>query len=136
MEGYRPNVLAVNMSGNLNYDMFDAYWSLVESKLKSANEEGLNLLIRIDNLSFDMPKMTQMLSEATTNLLKRISDTELSNLRRVAVIGNSEVQKKVVEIDSILAKFLNKEIEEKYYDIEDLAEAKEFVNKEMILKGV
>ena len=128
LEGYGKNILAVTLSGTLTYELMGTYWGLVEDRVKSNGADGLNLLLRIDNLRFDASEATRMIGEAMGTLFKRITQEDVKHLNKIAVVGHSEAQRRLVEADSLLAKFWNKKIEEKYFDIEEFDEAKEFVS--------
>ncbi len=81
----------------------------------------LNFLIKIDQLEFGKSEFGAFYEDA------KYAISHMKNLRHIAVVGHSKLEKILIELDNKLLGSVRKELIEKYFDVADMDKAWEFV---------
>jgi len=114
------NVLGVEISEAYTTDDVKAFKEAFE-KLIAKGHDRINVLVKMDNL--DLSKITlRAFAEDSFYSLKY-----LHQMRHIAVVGSSKLQKALVEMDNKLLGKKKDELIEKYFDIAEIDEAWKFV---------
>ena len=120
LEGSGGNVLGVEVVGGYMKEDIDALKKICDDKLAEGHEK-LNFLVKIDQLKFGKSEFGAFYEDCKYAL------THMKNLRHIAVVGHSKLEKILIELDNKLLGSTKKEIIEKYFDVADMDEAWAFV---------
>jgi hypothetical protein len=120
LEGSGGNVLGVEVVGGYMKEDIEALKKICDDKLAEGHEK-LNFLVKIDQLKFGKSEFGAFYEDCKYAL------THMKNLRHIAVVGHSKLEKILIELDNKLLGSTKKEIIEKYFDVADMDEAWAFV---------
>jgi hypothetical protein len=93
---------------------------ICDAKLAEGHDK-LNFLMKIDQLDFGKSEFGAFYDDAKYAL------SHMKNLRHIAVVGHSKLEKILIELDNKLLGSVKKELVEKYFDVADMDKAWEFV---------
>ena len=120
LEGSEGNVLGVEVvDGYMKKDV-EELKKIFDDKLSEGHDK-LNFLIKIDQLEFGKSEFGAFYEDAKYAL------SHMKNLRHIAVVGHSKLEKFLIELDNKLLGSVRKELIEKYFDVADMDKAWEFV---------
>jgi len=120
LEGSEGNILAVELVGGYTKKDIEQLKEICDSKLAEGHEK-LNFLFKIDQLDFGKSELGAFYEDSKYAL------SHMKNLRHIAVVGHSKLEKILVEMDNKLLGNEKKELVEKYFDVSDMDKAWEFV---------
>lgn len=119
-------VLGFEFTGEFDIKIVEEFVNLVRPKL-NASEKTLNLFCKIDQADFSHITLKSFLDNQWIDIIKTFNPENGKKIHRVAVVGNSDFEKKLVEADAFFAKLWNKNIDERYFKINDIDKAWDFV---------
>ena len=107
------------VGGYLKEDI-EALKKICDDKIAEGHDK-LNFLIKIDQLDFGKSELSAFYEDA------KYAISHMKNLRHIAVVGHSKLEKILVELDNKLLGSAKKELVEKYFDVADMDKAWAFV---------
>lgn len=120
LEGSEGNVLGVEVVGGYVKEDIEALKKICDDKIAEGHGK-LNFLIKIDRLAFGKSEFGAFYEDA------KYAISHMKNLRHIAVVGHSKLEKILIELDNKLMGSARKELVEKYFDVADMDKAWEFV---------
>lgn len=120
LEGSEGNVLGVEVIGGYKKEDIESLKKICDDAL-AQGDGRLNFLIKIDQLDFGKSELKAFYEDAKYAL------EHIKDLRHIAVVGHSKLEKILVELDNLLLGKAKKELIEKYFDVADMDKAWEFV---------
>jgi len=120
LDGSEGDVLGVEVVGGYMKKDVEELKKICDAKIAEGHER-LNFLMKIDQLDFSKSEMGAFYEDSKYAL------SHLKNLRHIAVVGNSKLEKLLIELDNKLLGKPKKELVEKYFDVGDMDKAWEFV---------
>ena len=120
LEGSEGNVVGVEISGEYTKEDVEELEKIFEGKIAEGYDR-LNLLFKIDNLNIGKIHVNAFIEDS------RYALKHMDQMRHLAVVGNSKLEKALVELDNKLFGKKKKELIEKYFDVADIDKAWEFV---------
>jgi hypothetical protein len=120
LEGSEGNVLGVEISREYTKENVEEFKKAFESKIAEGHDR-VNVLFKIDNLNLGKIHVNAFIDDSMYAL------KHLDQLRHIAVVGDSKLEKVLVELDNKLFGRKKKELIEKYFDVADINKAWEFV---------
>jgi len=120
LEGSEGNVLGVEVIGGYMKEDIEGLKKICDDNLAEGHDK-LNFLMKIDQLEFGKSEFGAFYEEAKYAL------SHMKNLRHIAVVGHSKLEKILIELDNMLLGSVGKELIEKYFDVADMEKAWEFV---------
>jgi hypothetical protein len=120
LEGSEGDVLGVELVGGYTKKDIEELKRICDGKLAEGHEK-LNFLFKIDQLDFGKSELGAFYEDS------RYALSHMKNLRHIAVVGHSKLEKILVEMDNKLLGNEKKELVEKYFDVSDIDKAWEFV---------
>lgn len=120
LEGSKGNVLGVEVIGGYKKEDIEALKKICDDKLSEGHDK-LNFLMKIDQLDFGKSELKAFYEDAKYAL------GHMKNLRHIAVVGHSKLERVLVELDNLLLGSPKKELIEKYFDVAEMDQAWEFV---------
>jgi hypothetical protein len=120
LEGSEGNVLGVEVVGGYMKEDIEGLKKICDDMLAQGHDK-LNFLIKIDQLDFGKSEFKAFYEDSKYAL------SHMKNLRHIAVVGQSKLEKFLIELDNMLLGSAKKELVEKYFDVADLEKAWEFV---------
>ncbi|MBC8417952.1 MAG: STAS/SEC14 domain-containing protein [Desulfobacterales bacterium] len=120
LDGSEGNVLGVEISNAYTKDDVEELKKIFDSKIAEGHDR-INVLIKIDNLNLRKIHVNAFIDDSMYAL------KHLDQLRHIAVVGDSKLEKVLVELDNKLFGKKKKELIEKYFDVADIDEAWKFV---------
>ena len=122
LEGSEGNVLGVEVVGGYLKKDVEELKKICDDKIAEGHGR-LNFLIKIDQLDFGKSELGAFYEDAKYAL------SHIKNLRHIAVVGNSKLEKALIVMDNKLMGKPKKELIEKYFDVSDRANAMGWVNE-------
>lgn len=120
LEGSDGNVLGVEVIGGYMKEDIEELKKICDAKLAEGHDK-LNFLMKIDQLDFGKSEFGAFYEDA------KYAISHMKNLRHIAVVGHSKLEKFLIELDNKLAGIVTKGLIEKYFDVADMDKAWEFV---------
>ena len=120
LEGSEGNVLGVEVVGGYMKEDIEELKKICDDKIAEGHCK-LNFLIKIDQLEFGKSEFGAFYEDA------KYAISHMKNLRHIAVVGQSKLEKILIELDNKLLGSVRKELIEKYFDVADMDKAWEFV---------
>jgi len=120
LEGSEGNVLGVEVVGGYMKEDIEELKKICDDKIAEGHGK-LNFLIKIDQLEFGKSEFGAFYEDA------KYAISHMKNLRHIAVVGQSKLEKILIELDNKLLGSVRKELIEKYFDVADMDKAWEFV---------
>jgi len=120
LEGSEGNVLGVEVVGGYMKEDIEELKKICDDKIAEGHGK-LNFLIKIDQLEFGKSEFGAFYEDA------KYAISHMKNLRHIAVVGQSKLEKILIELDNMLLGSVRKELIEKYFDVADMDKAWEFV---------
>jgi len=120
LEGSESNVVGVEISGEYTKEDVEELEKLFEGKIAEGHDR-LNLLFKIDNLDIGKIHVGAFIEDSKYAL------KHMDQMRHLAIVGDSKLEKILIEFDNKLFGKKKKELIEKYFDVADIDEAWEFV---------
>ena len=120
LEGSEGDILGVEISSEYTKKDVEELKEIFEARLAEGHDR-VNVLFKIDKLSLGKIHV-RVFIEDSMYALKR-----LKQLRHIAVVGDSKLEKVLVELDNKLFGKKEQDLIEKYFDVADIDKAWEFV---------
>ncbi len=120
LEGSEGNVVGVEISGEYTKNDVEDLEKIFEDKVAEGHDR-LNLLFKIDNLNIGKIHLNAFIEDS------RYALKHMDQMRHLAIVGNSKLEKVLVELDNKLLGKKKEELIEKYFDVADIDKAWEFV---------
>ena len=120
LDGSEGDILGVEVIGGYVKKDIEELKKICDNKLSEGHDK-LNFLIKIDQLDFGKSELGAFYEDA------RYALSHINNLRHIAVVGHSKLEKLLIELDNRLLGNVQKELIEKYFDVADLDKAWDFV---------
>ena len=120
LEGSEGDVLGFEVIGGYMKEDIEALKKICDDTLAEGHDK-LNFLIKIDQLDFVKSDFRAFYEDC------KYAFSHMKNLRHIAVVGHSKLEKILIELDNKLLGSVKKELIEKYFDVADMDKAWEFV---------
>ena len=120
LEGSQGDVLGVELVGGYTKEDVEGLKKICNDKIAEGHGK-LNFLFKIDQFDLRKTELGALYEDSKYAL------SHMKNLRHIAVVGNSKLEKILVEMDNKLLGSKEKERVEKYFDVSDIDKAWEFV---------
>jgi len=122
LEVFENNVLALEAYGGFT-EVDEKYCQKLFSQKLEIGFDKINILIKIDELKITKSSLKALLEDLVWAM------RNYKKMGRLAIVANSSIIKKLVEIDNLF--FANKKEGriEQYFNITEMKQALEFVNK-------
>ena len=120
LDGSEGDVLGVEVVGGYLKEDIEELKKICDDKIAEGHGK-LNFLIKIDQLDFGKSEFMAFYEDA------KYAISHMNNLRHIAVVGHSKLEKFLIELDNKLAGIVKKGLIEKYFDVGDMDQAWEFV---------
>ncbi len=120
LDGSEGNVLGVEISSEYTKEDVEELKKIFEGKIAEGHDR-VNVLFKIDNLNLGKIHVNAFIDDSMYAL------KHLDQLRHIAVVGDSKLEKALVELDNKLFGRKKKELIEKYFNVANIDKAWEFV---------
>lgn len=120
LDGSEGNVMGVEISGEYTKKDVEELEKIFEGKVAEGHER-LNLLFKIDNLNLGKIHVSAFIEDSKYAL------KHMDQMRHLAIVGDSKLEKVLVELDNKLFGKKKEELIEKYFNVADIDKAWEFV---------
>ncbi|NQU14060.1 MAG: STAS/SEC14 domain-containing protein [Desulfobacteraceae bacterium] len=120
LEGSEGNVVGVEISGEYTKENVEELEKIFEGKIAKGYDR-LNLLFKIDNLNIGKIHVNAFIEDS------RYALKHMDQMRHLAIVGDSKLEKVLIELDNKLFGKEKEELIEKYFDVADIDNAWEFV---------
>lgn len=120
LDGSEGNVVGVEISGEYTKKDVEELEKIFEDKVAEGHDR-LNLLFKIDNLNIGKIHVNAFIEDSKYAL------KHMHQMRHLAVVGDSKLEKVLVELDNKLFGRKKEELIEKYFNVADIDKAWEFV---------
>ena len=120
LEGSEGDVLGIEVVGGYMKEDIEELKKICDDMLAEEHDK-LNFLIKIDQLEFGKSELGAFYEDAKYAL------QHMKNLRHIAVVGHSKLEKILIELDNKLLGSVKKGLIEKYFDVADMDKAWGFV---------
>ena len=120
LDGSEGDVLGVEVVGGYMKKDVEELKKICDEKIAEGHDR-LNFLMKIDQLDFGKSELGAFYEDSKYAL------SHMKNLRHIAVVGNSRLEKILIELDNRLLGKPKKELIEKYFDVADMDKAWDFV---------
>lgn len=114
------NALGVEISGEYTKGDVEEFKKAFEGKIAEGHDR-VNVLVKIDKLNLRKIHVNAFIEDSMYAL------KHLKQLRHIAVVGDSRLEKVLIELDNKLFGKKKKELIEKYFDVAEIDKAWEFV---------
>ena len=119
-DGSEGKVVGVEISGEYTKEDVEELEKIFEGKVAEGYDR-LNLLFKIDNLNIGKIHVNAFI-EDSKYVLKH-----MDQMRHLAIVGDSKLEKVLIELDNKLFGKKKEELIEKYFNVADIDKAWEFV---------
>ncbi|OEU80700.1 MAG: hypothetical protein BA872_03385 [Desulfobacterales bacterium C00003060] len=119
LDGSEGNVLGAEISHEYTKDDVQEFKKAFESKIAEGHDR-VNVLIKIDKLNLGKIHVNAFIEDSMYAL------KNMNQLRHISIVGNSKLEKVLVELDNKLLGKKKEELIEKYFDVADIDKAWEF----------
>ncbi|MBW2049511.1 MAG: STAS/SEC14 domain-containing protein [Deltaproteobacteria bacterium] len=120
LDGSEGNVLGVEVMDEYTKADVEALKKIFDEKIAEGHDR-INFLMKIDKLKLSKIHLNAFIDDSMYAL------KNLDKLRHIAVVGDSKIEKVLVELDNKLFQNKKRELIEKYFDVADLYKAWAFV---------
>ena len=120
LDGSEDNVMGVEISGEYTKKDVEELEKIFEGKVAKGYDR-LNLLFKIDNLNIGKIHLNAFIEDSKYAL------KHMDQMRHLAIVGDSKLEKVLVEFDNKLFGKKKEELIEKYFDVADIDKAWEFI---------
>lgn len=120
LEGSAAGVLGVEISQEYTKADVEKFKEAFEAALAGASGR-VNVLVKIDQLPISGVKWDAFMEDARYALANR------RKMRHLAIVGNSKIEEGLIRLDNMLLGKPSEELIEKYFDVNDIAQAWAFV---------
>lgn len=120
IDNVEDNVIAVDIVDS--FEMSDVEELKAELIEKLKTHDHVNILSRMDHIDWKHVSPKAIIHDLVYAL------KNLKNMHKIAVVGDSNILKSAVKLDSLFYGLLGQEHIEKYFDIDHLDDAIHFVN--------
>jgi len=120
LEGSEGNVLGVEISREYTKEDVEELKKIFDGKIAEGHHR-VNILIKIDNLNIGKIHLSAFIDDSMYAL------KHLDQMRHLAIVGDSKLEKVLVELDNKLFGKKKEELIEKYFNVADIDKAWEFV---------
>jgi len=120
LEGSEGNVLGVEISREYTKEDVEELKKIFDGKIAEGHDR-VNILIKIDNLNIGKIHLSAFIDDSMYAL------KHLDQMRHLAIVGDSKLEKVLVELDNKLFGKKKEELIEKYFNVADIDKAWEFV---------
>ncbi|MBW1735020.1 MAG: STAS/SEC14 domain-containing protein [Deltaproteobacteria bacterium] len=120
LDGSEGNVLGVEVMDEYTKADVEALKKIFDEKIAEGHDR-INFLMKIDKLKLSKIHLNAFIDDSMYAL------KNLDKLRHIAVVGDSKIEKVLVELDNKLFQNKKRELIEKYFDVADLDKAWAFV---------
>ncbi|MBL7225952.1 MAG: STAS/SEC14 domain-containing protein [Desulfobacteraceae bacterium] len=120
LEGSEGNVVGVEISGEYTKEDVEELEKIFEGKVAEGYDR-LNLLFKIDNLDIGKIHLNAFIEDSKYAL------KHMDQMRHLAVVGDSKLEKVLIELDNKLFGKKKEELIEKYFNVADIDKAWEFI---------
>ncbi len=120
LDGSAGDVLGVEISESYTKDDVEQFKKAFETAL-AAGHDRVNVLAKIDNLGLTKIDLGAFIDDS------RFALGHMKQLRHIAVVGNSGLEKLLVQADNFILGKPKEELIEKYFDAADMDQAWAFV---------
>ena len=120
LDGSEGNVMGVEISGEYTKKDVEELEKIFEGKVAEGYDR-LNLLFKIDNLNIGKIHLNAFIEDSKYAL------KHMDQMRHLAIVGDSKLEKVLVELDNKLFGKKKDELIEKYFNVADIDKAWEFV---------
>ncbi|BDD04039.1 SpoIIAA family protein [Aureibacter tunicatorum] len=130
LESKKENVIAFELSGKVEMSFIREFIQLVKPKLE-AGDGLVNIFMKINNADWDnFFHLKSFVMHDWPHIMKEFNqiNSDMKKLNKIAVVGSSDFEKQLVQVDSFFGKIWYKGIEEKYFDVSEEEEAWKFVS--------
>lgn len=116
----KGSVLGVEISGEYTKADVEEFKKAFEGKIAEGHDR-VNVLVKIDKLNLGKIHVNAFVEDSMYAL------KHLKQLRHIAVVGDSKLEKALIKLDNKLFGKKKKELIEKYFDVAEIDKAWEFV---------
>ena len=120
LDGSEGNVVGVEISGEYTKEDVEELEKIFEGKIAEGYDR-LNLLFKIDNLDIGKIHLNAFIEDSKYAL------KHMDQMRHLAIVGDSKLEKVLIELDNKLFGKKKEELIEKYFNVADIDKAWEFV---------
>ena len=120
LEGSEGNVVGVEISGEYTKEDVEELEKIFEGKVAEGYDR-LNLLFKIDNLNIGKIHLNAFIEDSKYAL------KHMDQMRHLAIVGDSKLEKVLIELDNKLFGKKKEELIEKYFNVADIDKAWEFI---------
>jgi len=120
LDGSEGNVVGVEISGEYTKKDVEELEKIFEGKVAEGHDR-LNLLFKIDNLNIGKIHVNAFIEDS------KYAMQHMDQMRHLAVVGDSKLEKVLVELDNKLFGKKKEELIEKYFNVADIDKAWEFI---------
>jgi len=120
LDGSEDNAMGVEISGEYTKKDVEELEKIFEGKVAEGYDR-LNLLFKIDNLNIGKIHLNAFIEDSKYAL------KHMDQMRHLAIVGDSKLEKVLVEFDNKLIGKKKEELIEKYFDVADIDKAWEFI---------
>jgi len=120
LDGSEGNVVGVEISSEYTKEDVEELEKIFEGKVAEGYER-LNLLFKIDDLDIGKIHLNAFIEDS------RYALKHMDQMRHLAIVGDSRLEKVLVELDNKLFGKKREELIEKYFNVADIDRAWEFV---------
>lgn len=121
IETNEDNILGIEVIGGYSNADVEELIQNIDKKISEGNER-LNFLFKIDKIKYGKREFAAFYKDGKSYAIKN-----LKNIRHIAVVGHSRLEKVLIELDNKIMGNPEKEMIEKYFDVADIEKAWEFV---------
>jgi len=120
LDGSEGNVVGVEISGEYTKEDVEELKKIFEGRIDEGHDR-INFLCKIDKLNMGKIHISAFIDDAMYAL------KHLDQLRHIAVVGDSKIEKVLVEMDNKLFGKKKEGLIEKYFNVADIDKAWGFV---------
>ncbi len=120
LDGSEGNVVGVEISGEYTKKDVKELEKIFEGKVAEGHDR-LNLLFKIDNLNIGKIHVNAFIEDS------KYAMQHMDQMRHLAVVGDSKLEKVLIELDNKLFGKKKEELIEKYFNVADIDKAWEFI---------
>ena len=120
LDGSEGNVVGVEISSEYTKEDVEELEKIFEGKVAEGYDR-LNLLFKIDDLDIGKIHLNAFIEDS------RYALKHMDQMRHLAIVGDSRLEKVLVELDNKLFGKKREELIEKYFNVADIDRAWEFV---------
>ena len=120
LEGSEGNVVGVEISGEYTKEDVEELEKIFGGKVAEGHDR-INILFKIDNLDIGKIHVSAFIEDSKYAL------KHMDQMRHLAIVGDSKLEKVLIELDNKLFGKKKGELIEKYFDVADIDKAWEFV---------